>query len=97
MTNRPAAFIECNDRRLFVCRWHLGIHTPEDRHQYFNTFKRWFKSGGYKAIDGHLATKEISSDLHYAARMTPDKEQALAFQTAPATMKIMPIIKDFNM
>ena len=81
LSKRPPAFIENNDRRFFVCRWHLDLDTPEDRQRYFTSYRGWLESGGYEAIAGHLATREISSDLYQAAPMTPEKVQALAFQT----------------
>ena len=64
-----------------MCRWHLDLDTPEDRQRYFTSYRGWLESGGYEAIAGHLATREISSDLYQAAPMTPEKVQALAFQT----------------
>ena len=56
LSNHPPAFIEKHDRRLFVCRWHLALDTPEDRQQHSAAYRRWLKSGGHEAIAGHVAT-----------------------------------------
>lgn len=93
LSNRPPAFIEKNDRRFFVCRWHLDIDTPEDRQKYFTTYRTWLESGGYQAIAGHLATRKISADLYQAAPMTPEKVQALAFQTDPVVEDIQEFLE----
>jgi hypothetical protein len=93
LSNRPPAFIENNDRRFFVCRWHLDLDTPEDRQQYFTSYRRWLESGGYEAIAGHLATREVSADLYQAAPMTPEKVQALAFQTDPVVEDIQEFLE----
>ena len=71
-----------------MCRWHLDIDTPEARQQYFTGYRAWLESGGYEAIAGHLATREVSADLYQAAPITPEKIQALAFQDDPIVEEI---------
>ncbi len=93
LSHRPPAFIENNDRRFFECRWHLDIDTPEARQQYFTSYRAWLESGGYEAITGHLATREVSSDLYQAAPMTPEKVQALAFQSDPLVEDIQEFLE----
>ena len=93
LSNRPPAFIENNDRRFFVCRWHLDIEAPEARQQYFTSYRAWLESGGYEAIAGHLANREIRSDLYQAAPMTPEKIQALAFQSDPVVEDIQEFLE----
>ena len=49
--------------------------------------------GGYEAIAGHLASREIRSDLYQAAPMTPEKIQALAFQSDPVVVDIQEFLE----
>ena len=78
-----------------MCCWHLDIDTTEARQHYFTSHRRWLESGGYLVVEGHLETREISSDLYQAAPTTPEKLQALAFRTDPVVEDIQEYLETY--
>lgn len=83
MSNHAPSFIEENDRRFFVSKWHLPIEGAKERQWYFSQYIEWLETDGYKAIAGHLKTRHIVANAYRPAPMTFEKEQALAFQVDP--------------
>lgn len=88
MSNRAPTFIEENDRRFFVSKWHLPIEGTKERQWYFSQYIEWLETDGYQAIAGHLKTRHIVADPYQPAPMTFEKEQALAFQVDPVVEEI---------
>ena len=94
LSNRPPMFIEEQDRRFFVSRWHLDLEGDRNRAWYFREYREWLNSGGYEAIAGLLKTRSITVNPFEAAPMTAEKEQAVGAMVDPVVLAIQSFLED---
>ncbi|NRP47544.1 hypothetical protein XMD543_001594 [Marinobacterium sp. xm-d-543] len=94
LSNREPMFLEENDRRFFVAEWDTGLRGSE-KDDYFSNYINWLESGGYNAIAGLLATRELSNYKVTAhAPMTSSKATCIENSIPPAVEELIEFLAD---
>ena len=95
MSNRPPTFIEPNDRRFLVNKWHIDFPDDKAKTGYFKGYIDWLESGGYEQIHFHLKHKgNIRPLLGVDVPMTDEKKVAMSLGASSVVTELKDLLLD---
>ena len=94
LSNRPPSFLEPHDSRFFVSEWVIKME-EEDKKEYFKSYVAWLESGGYAAIAGLLASRDVSArDMYAPVPLTDEKLMAMSVGQDDCVRDIRDFLED---